>query len=70
MLIDYAAQNLRAELKAATGGRGVDLVFDPVGGALAEPEATGWPLTVTVAVGDAVTGVTVIWAAALGTVAR
>ena len=37
VLIDYASQDLRAELKAATGGRGVDLVFDPVGGALAEP---------------------------------
>lgn len=37
VLIDYAAGDLRAELKAATGGRGVDLVFDPVGGALAEP---------------------------------
>jgi NADPH2:quinone reductase len=37
VLIDYAAQDLRAELKAATGGRGVDMVFDPVGGALAEP---------------------------------
>jgi len=37
VLIDYATQDLRTELKAATGGRGVDLVFDPVGGALAEP---------------------------------
>ncbi|MBK8307600.1 MAG: NADPH:quinone oxidoreductase family protein [Gammaproteobacteria bacterium] len=32
-LIDYAQQDLRAELKRITAGRGVDLVFDPVGGA-------------------------------------
>ena len=37
VLIDYASQDLRTELKTATGGRGVDVVFDPVGGALAEP---------------------------------
>ena len=29
-------EDLRAALKSATGGRGVDLVFDPVGGELAE----------------------------------
>ncbi len=32
-LIDYAQQDMRAELKRITAGRGVDLVFDPVGGA-------------------------------------
>lgn len=37
VLIDYGREELRAALKLATGGRGVDLVFDPVGGALAEP---------------------------------
>jgi len=37
VLVDYAAGDLREQLKAATGGRGVDLVFDPVGGALAQP---------------------------------
>ena len=31
-LIDYKAQDLRAEVKALTEGRGVDVVFDPVGG--------------------------------------
>jgi NADPH2:quinone reductase len=36
VLVDYGAQDLRAELKAATGGRGVDLVFDPIGGSHAQ----------------------------------
>ncbi len=31
-LIDYKTQDLRAEVKALTEGRGVDVVFDPVGG--------------------------------------
>jgi NADPH2:quinone reductase len=35
--IDYGQQDLRAALKEATGGRGPDVVYDPVGGALAEP---------------------------------
>jgi NADPH:quinone reductase len=35
--INYATQDLRAELKRLTGGRGVDVVYDPVGGALTEP---------------------------------
>ena len=30
--IDYAAGNLRDEVLALTGGKGVDVVFDPVGG--------------------------------------
>jgi NADPH2:quinone reductase len=34
--INYAAQDFRAELKRITGGRGVDVVYDPVGGALTE----------------------------------
>jgi NADPH2:quinone reductase len=34
--INYAASDLRAELKRLTGGRGVDVVYDPVGGALTE----------------------------------
>lgn len=34
--IDYRQQDLRTALKEATSGRGVDLVFDPVGGTLAE----------------------------------
>lgn len=36
-LVNYATEDLRARLKAITGGRGVDVVYDPVGGALAEP---------------------------------
>jgi NADPH2:quinone reductase len=35
--INYASGNLREELKAATGGKGPDVVYDPVGGDLAEP---------------------------------
>ena len=34
--IDYANGNLKDALKATTGGRGVDVVYDPVGGALSE----------------------------------
>ena len=42
--IDYAKEDLRAALKALTGGRGPDVVYDPVGGALAEPafRSIGW----------------------------
>jgi NADPH2:quinone reductase len=32
-LIDYAQGDLREAVKSATGGRGVDVVYDPVGGA-------------------------------------
>jgi NADPH2:quinone reductase len=35
--INYASANLREELKALTGGKGPDVVYDPVGGELAEP---------------------------------
>jgi len=34
--INYATSDLRAELKRLTAGRGVDVVYDPVGGALTE----------------------------------
>jgi NADPH2:quinone reductase len=34
--INYATQDLRAELKRLTGPGGVDVVYDPVGGALTE----------------------------------
>ena len=42
--IDYGREDLRERLKALTGSRGVDVVYDPVGGALAEPalRAVGW----------------------------
>jgi len=35
--INYASGNLREELKALTNGKGPDVVYDPVGGDLAEP---------------------------------
>ena len=34
--INYASEDLRARLKALTGGKGVDVIYDPVGGALTE----------------------------------
>ena len=35
--INYTTGNLRDEIKALTGGKGPDVVYDPVGGDLAEP---------------------------------
>ncbi len=35
--INYASEDLRARLRELTGGRGVDVVYDPVGGAYSEP---------------------------------
>ena len=35
--INYATQNVRDALKELTGGKGPDVVYDPVGGDLAEP---------------------------------
>ena len=35
--IDYVREDLRERLKALTGGRGVDVVCDPVGGKFTEP---------------------------------
>ncbi len=35
--INYGSENLRERLKALTDGRGPDVVYDPVGGDLAEP---------------------------------
>jgi NADPH2:quinone reductase len=35
--INYASEDLRARIKALTGERGVDVVYDPVGGDLSEP---------------------------------
>jgi NADPH2:quinone reductase len=42
--VDYSREDLRERVKAITGGRGVDVVYDPVGGALSEAalRATGW----------------------------
>jgi len=35
--INYSSANLREQIKALTGGKGPDVVYDPVGGDLAEP---------------------------------
>ncbi|MCW5620900.1 MAG: zinc-binding dehydrogenase, partial [Burkholderiales bacterium] len=35
--INYAAEDLRARVKALTQGRGIDVVYDPVGGPYSEP---------------------------------
>jgi NADPH:quinone reductase len=42
--IDYGSGDLRPRLKELTGGRGVDVVFDPVGGPHSEPalRSLGW----------------------------
>ncbi len=36
-LVNYSTQDLRERLKEITRGQGVDVVYDPVGGTLAEP---------------------------------
>ncbi len=43
-VLDYTQPEWRKTLKAQTGGRGVDVVFDPVGGELLEPafRSLGW----------------------------
>lgn len=42
--VNYAKEDLKESLKHLTGGRGVDVVFDPVGGAYSEPalRALAW----------------------------
>ncbi|MCU1503096.1 MAG: NADPH:quinone oxidoreductase [Ilumatobacteraceae bacterium] len=55
--IDYSVDDLREGIKAFTGGRGVDVVYDPVGGALSEQalRSTAWEgrfLVVGFAAGD------------------
>ncbi|HWH82045.1 MAG TPA: NADPH:quinone oxidoreductase family protein, partial [Burkholderiaceae bacterium] len=42
--INYGTQNIRDEIKALTDGKGPDVVYDPVGGDLAEPvfRSIGW----------------------------
>src|SRR5438128_334565 len=35
--INYAAEDLRERVKGLTGGQGVDVIYDPVGGAYTEP---------------------------------
>ena len=36
-VVNYATEDLRERIKEITGGKGVDVVYDPVGGVLAEP---------------------------------
>jgi len=42
--INYVTENLRDKIKEITEGRGVDIVYDPVGGDFAEPalRSVGW----------------------------
>ena len=42
--INYSTDNLRERIKALTAGRGVDVVYDPVGGEYSEPalRSVGW----------------------------
>jgi len=42
--IDYATEDLRERVRALAGEKGVDVVYDPVGGALSEPalRSVGW----------------------------
>jgi len=42
--IDYSTQDLREAIKAATDGKGPDVIYDPVGGEYAEPafRSIGW----------------------------
>lgn len=42
--IDYTSEDLRERIKALTAGKGVDIVYDPVGGDFAEPalRSVGW----------------------------
>jgi NADPH:quinone reductase len=42
--IDYATEDLRQRVQEITGGRGVEVVYDPVGGAWSEAalRSTGW----------------------------
>lgn len=40
-VINYSKEDLREKMKALTGGKGVDVVYDPVGGSYAEPAIRG-----------------------------
>ncbi|WP_028104447.1 NADPH:quinone oxidoreductase family protein [Pseudoduganella violaceinigra] len=44
VLLNYSSGDLREAIKAATGGKGPDVIYDPVGGAYAEPafRSIGW----------------------------
>jgi NADPH2:quinone reductase len=40
-IINYTAEDLKERVKALTGGNGVDVIFDPIGGIYAEPALRG-----------------------------
>jgi NADPH:quinone reductase len=40
-VINYTTEDLKERVKAITGGNGIDVIFDPVGGAYAEPALRG-----------------------------
>lgn len=40
-VINYTTEDLKERVKALTGGNGVDVIFDPVGGTYAEPALRG-----------------------------
>lgn len=40
-LINYSSENLREQIRTLTEGKGVDVVYDPVGGSFAEPSMRG-----------------------------
>ncbi|MFC3109359.1 NADPH:quinone oxidoreductase family protein [Undibacterium arcticum] len=42
--VNYSTEDLREAIKAATGGKGPDVIYDPVGGIYAEPafRSIGW----------------------------
>jgi NADPH2:quinone reductase len=44
VLINYSSGDLREQIKAATDGKGPDVIYDPVGGVYAEPafRSIGW----------------------------
>ena len=44
LTINYSSEDLREAVKAATGGKGPDVIYDPVGGVYAEPafRSIGW----------------------------
>lgn len=43
-LVNYAEEDMKARVKALTGGKGVDVIYDPVGDKLADPafRTIGW----------------------------
>lgn len=57
MTVDYAAENLREALRTLGEGRGIDVIYDPIGGDYAEPalRSLGWKgryLVIGFAAGD------------------